>query len=574
MEEGHREETQTPEEAQTAVTEAEPAETASQTPKKRRPWIGVLVVCGLLAATFAAVFATPLVILFRHGIFLRNAESVTLTVSGNEVNRLGYFSNLKQADLRGSACFKEIAEWAWAHPETGVLYTVDLPSGMSFDEGTGTLDMTRLTYDETLRAAEDYMQYIPGIAGARLNARDWTKEQLEQFRKQYPDIVMTGEVHITDAEASLLKDLTEQFPDMTVTGSVKVGGVSVPVDAERADLSKMKADGFAALEEAVTALPRLKQVDFGSDKQGHARLKQIAAFMEANPDVETAYTFTAFGKEIDIHADKLDFNHIEMDDQGKEVREILSCMPDVTFLDMDFCGVDDEHMAKIRDDFPDVKVVWRIWFGTNYSVRTDVEKILASAPQVGGMLTPETTKSLIYCTDLKYLDIGHNEGLKDLYFVRYMPKLEVLICMWGSITDISPLADCPHLEFLEIFTNSITDISPLKDLHELKHLNMCWNLGLTDLSPIYGLTQLERLWIGTTTGIPRDQIEKFKELVPDCEVNDWCGDPHTNWRWGTERYALLQEQFGYVNYEYEFYWRDPLYYPHDDKDENADDGKT
>ncbi|MBQ6903153.1 MAG: leucine-rich repeat domain-containing protein, partial [Lachnospiraceae bacterium] len=274
------------------------------------------------------------------------------------------------------------------------------------------------------------------------------------------------------------------------------------------------------------------------------------------------------------HADKLDFNHIEMDDQGKEVREILSCMPDVTFLDMDFCGVDDEHMAKIRDDFPNVKVVWRIWFGTNYSVRTDVEKILASAPQVGGMLTPETTKSLIYCTDLKYLDIGHNEGLKDLYFVRYMPKLEVLICMWGSITDISPLADCPHLEFLEIFTNNITDISPLKDLHELKHLNMCWNLGLTDLSPIYGLTQLERLWIGTTTGIPRDQIEKFKEMAPDCEVNDWCGDPHTNWRWGTERYALLQEQFGYVNYEYEFYWRDPLYYPHDDKDENGDDGKT
>ena len=99
--------------------------------------------------------------------------------------------------------------------------------------------MTRLTYDETMRAAEDYMQYIPGIAGARLNALDWEKEQLEHFREQYPDIAMTGEVHITDAEASLLKELTERFPDMTVTGSVKLGGISVPLDAERADLSKM-----------------------------------------------------------------------------------------------------------------------------------------------------------------------------------------------------------------------------------------------------------------------------------------------------------------------------------------------
>lgn len=51
---------------------------------------------------------------------------------------------------------------------------------------------------------------------------------------------------------------------------------------------------------------------------------------------------------------------------------------------MDSCGVSDEEMAAIRDDFPDVNVVWRIWFGTGYSVRTDVEKILASQPQRAG----------------------------------------------------------------------------------------------------------------------------------------------------------------------------------------------
>ena len=54
--------------------------------------------------------------------------------------------------------------------------------------------------------------------------------------------------------------------------------------------------------------------------------------------------------------------------------------------DRDYCGVSNEAMAQIRDENPNVEVVWRIWFGENYSVRTDVERILASKPTVGGMI--------------------------------------------------------------------------------------------------------------------------------------------------------------------------------------------
>ena len=106
----------------------------------------------------------------------------------------------------------------------------------------------------------------------------------------------------------------------------------------------------------------------------------------------------------------MNLSHISITDNGELVRQVISCMPNLRYLDMDTCGVDNVHMAHIRDDFPNIKVVWRIWFGTNYTVRTDVKKILASMPSVGGDLTVANTYNLRYCTEVKYLDVGHNEA--------------------------------------------------------------------------------------------------------------------------------------------------------------------
>lgn len=551
-------------------TENQDLSASEESPARRKrllPLLLILLLVLMAGAVFYA-FYSHLIIRFENGLYFHDAARIALVVSADEVGQLDYFTALAEADLRGSACYEEIALWQRTHPETTVLYDVPLPAGISYDSVSRTADLSGLSFAEGARAAAETVQYLPGLACMRLNFAGADVAAFEALQESLPCAFLQGQLTLSDAEPAELSRLRTQYPEMDFAGSIFLDGVSLPLQEEALDLSALPVSSYEAFSEILPLLPACKRVDFGTEDEGHTRLQAVSAFAGAHPEIQTEYRFTAFGKQLSFHDETLDFNHITMDDRGAEVRELLTHMPDVTFLDMDFCGVADEDMAAIRDDFPQVKVVWRIWFGTQYSVRTDVEKILASAPQVGGMLTPETTKSLIYCTDLKYLDIGHNEGLRDIYFVSYMPKLEVLIIMWGSITDISPLADCPHLEFLEIFTNNITDISPLQNLHELKHLNMCWNTGLKDLSPIYSLTQLERLWIGTTTGIPREQIEEFKRRVPGCEVNDWCGDPHTNWRWGTERYALLQEQLGYVNYEYEFYWRDPLYYPHDDEEED------
>ncbi|MDO4536861.1 MAG: hypothetical protein Q4B54_01785 [Coriobacteriales bacterium] len=340
--------------------------------------------------------------------------------------------------------------------------------------------------------------------------------------------------------------------------TIAVGDKSIAIDATQVDATNFSAEQIAQLQDVLPRLSKLSSVNFGSE-DGMAKLSAVSQFHKVAPQLALSYSFNLFGQMIDFNATELDFRGIQMDDQGAQVRCALEAMPNVARLDMDSCGVDDEHMAAIRDDFPQVEVIWRVWFGTNYTVRTDATKILASAPGLGGMLSPENTEGLKYCTKMKYLDIGHNDTLQDISFVSYMPDLEVFICMWGNITDISPLASCSHLEFLEIFTNDITDLTPLANLHELRHLNASNNPHLSDITPVYNLTGLERFWCGQYHSVPQEQFDEFRRRVPNCATNFTCYDPHEDWRWGTERYALLQEQLGYLEGDYQTPERDPLY---------------
>ncbi|MBQ6734119.1 MAG: hypothetical protein IJR00_04325 [Lachnospiraceae bacterium] len=556
--------------------EAADAEVTEEQPKRRR-WLKVLSVLLVLALlVFGLMCLTHRIVFFRNGTYLWLAERVALKIEKDEIRKLDYLTHLKEADLRQSECFPEIHAWAKEHPSVDVSYTVHFPSNINFDERTKTADLTRLSGKAAaVSAAKDYLYYVEAPVRATVDLSAWDAEkealadQLDEVRaaagKDTP-LTFTGEAEASDWAVDTYLNFCERYPEINVTGSVMADGVSCALDATALDYSKAKAKKFPELTALAPSLPALEHVDFGREEDGHTRLAGVSAFYETQPELDVDYVFTAFDKKVNLHTKILDFNHIEMDDQGKEVREILTHMPKVEFLDMDFCGVDNEHMAKIRDDFPDVEVVWRVWFGAKYSVRTDATKILASRSGVGGSLAPDNTEGLKYCTKMKYLDIGHNGRMVDISFVSYMPDLEVLIIMMGNVKDISPIADCKHMEFLEIFTNDITDLTPLKDLKELKHLNICYNHNLADMTPLYNLTQLERLWIGTRTRIPREQIQKFKELAPDCEVNDWCGDPHTNWRWGTERYALLQKQLGYLSFDYQFTWADPLYKPHPETD--------
>ena len=446
--------------------------------------------------------------------------------------------------------------------------------GLEYDISTGELDFTGYSPAEALEKAADAVK-MEDAKSVKLDLSGWTVKDVLAFRKACPDLKLDcGTLTLDKEDARDLLKMVKTVPEVGYDGTITFEGSVIPLRGASLDLSAMPQEDFPLLMELTDGIVELESVDFGTETDGHSRLQNVYDFMQANPQTKVSYGFSAFGKSIDLYDEVLDLNHIPMTDQGAEVREIIACMPKLTYLDMDFCEVDNDHMAAIREDFPNITVDWRIWFGEKFTARTDETRILASASWLGGELTPENTQGLKYCTKMKYLDIGHMNYLKDISFTAYMPDLEVLIIMMGNVTDISPLANCTHLEFLEIFTNDITDLSPLAELHELKHLNICYNKNLSDMTPLYGLTQLERLWIGRYTQIPREQIEHFKELAPDCVVNTTCGNPHYNWRWYgdpeddepkdfTPRYRLLMRQLGYIGKKYSMPWNDPKYYPHD-----------
>ena len=114
-------------------------------------------------------------------------------------------------------------------------------------------------------------------------------------------------------------------------------------------------------------------------------------------------------------------------------------------------------------------------------------------------------------------------------------------------------------KFFECYSCGLKDLSPLASCTELKHLNVCYN-HLTDITPLFGLTQLERLWI-SRNDIPAAQIAQFKELMPNCEVNTTTHNPtRGGWRYYDEeftkitpRYELLRQQFRYDRTELRSY---------------------
>lgn len=472
-----------------------------------------------------------------------SAESVRAVITKRDLNQLSYLTNLKSADFRGSDCYQEIAAWSRAHPEVSVVYSVTLPNGERVDSSVQELDLTWLS-SGYVPAMLDSLSYLPDIRALRFGE-------------------VGGELFgIQDMQA-----IRAVCPNAEFQFSAVIGGKVFDGAATSLDLRDARHEDVQALAVVLSCMNRLEDVELGSESSGTIPWEDIALLKSTVPHVQFHYSFTLYGRAVDLDTEKLDYRGIRVTDNGDALYKALSCMNHCSFVDMDSTGVSYQSLEELQKLFSQTKIVWRVWFGDNYSVRTDVERILASKPSVGGMI--ENTSMLKYCTDVKYLDLGHNDDLADLSFVSGMPKLEVCIIAMTAVTDISALKDCPNLEYLELNSTNIDDLSPLANATGLHHLNIAGCPKIKDITPLYGLTELERLWIGRDTPVPAEQARRMKELVPACNVNTTTDDPHGDaWRftaydpeipkyYWVPRYELLREQMGYNYQEYSFYWLDP-----------------
>lgn len=477
------------------------------------------------------------------GRYPADARELTAVLQSGETEALSLFKNLVAADLSGSECYEEIAAWAQANPGLLVKYTVTLPDGSVHSNDTTSLDLSAMPMGDVDRLCRA-LQALPKLSRVKLGT-----------------VGENAAISLSDAAA-----LRSALPEVEFDFGLSLMGQSVAPDAEKLDLSALMPDQVQDAAAVLSCLPNLKEIELGSQDSNSLSWEDIGLLAAACPKAKLNYRFSLYGQELSLDAESLDFNHTPMDDEGAAIRQIMPLMKNCTYLDMDYCGVSNEAMAAIREENPNVDVVWRIWFGENYSVRTDTERILASKPTVGGMIYDGSV--LQYCTKLKYLDLGHNDDLSDLSFVSTMPELEVLIIAMTSISDLSPLTNCPKLEYLEIQETPIADLSPLASCTALAHLNICNMKNVTDASALYGLSKLERLWVGTNTPIPEEQKAELKAKLPGCDVNTAVGDPHEKWRYSAydpdepkyywvPRHELLREQMGYNYQEYSFYWLDP-----------------
>ena len=351
----------------------------------------------------------------------------------------------------------------------------------------------------------------------------------------------------------------EAFADNALDYSVSGGVV---------DLGGIRHDDVQTAVKELSKLNGVKELVLGIEDETDLTWDDVKALSNAVPDAVIDYEFQYCNARFNLNCETFDLSYIEIDDGGAEVRRLIPLMKKVTLVNMDSCGIDNETMAKLNSDFPDVEIIWRVSFGERYGVLTNTEMILASCSDLAGDITEATDDGLYYCTKVKYLDLGHNVKMRDIGFVRSMPDLEVAILAINTVQDFSPLADCPKLEYLELFNTGLSDLTPLSGLKNLRHLNICYNFGIRDISPLYALTELERLWIGGYDPVPPEQIAKMREIAPNCEIDAEVLDPTDGtWRvtgndelgyfYYAPRYALLREQFD--GYTEESYSIDPKY---------------
>ena len=362
----------------------------------------------------------------------------------------------------------------------------------------------------------------------------------------------------TDLTAEQLAELRAAFPNAELTYTVELLGQELNQDTETLDLPGMDPAASAELAAVLPKLPQLESVNFVSEDgicaytlETVSELDQLRA---AAPDVYFRVSFDLFGQTVT--SEDIEIRYVDAAIGNEGLGQFYQVMPYLTsceYLLLDECGIDNETMAQFRDDFPEVKIVWRIWMGSRYTVLTDVKKILASSDSEPKMEFHQA-EDLKYCQDVVYLDLGHNR-IPDISFVESMPNLEVAVLAINYWTDATPLASCSKLEYLEIFSTFVTDLTPLASLSNLRHLNIC-NTRITDATPLYALTGLERLWVGCTTSLSNSSLAELREHLPNCEINTTTASPTAEgWR-VHPRYDLLSEQFGYAEFDYCFWWDD------------------
>ncbi|MDE6254301.1 MAG: protein kinase [Lachnospiraceae bacterium] len=117
--------------------------------------------------------------------------------------------------------------------------------------------------------------------------------------------------------------------------------------------------------------------------------------------------------------------------------------------------------------------------------------------------------------DIVELNVEHND-VGSIQVLRECVHLQKLILSNNMVDDLSPLVDCRKLTYLALRNTRVDDLRPLSGLTSLTYLDL-WGTRIHSLEPLYSIKGLKYINVKNTE-ITKSQIDDFKIVIPECEV--------------------------------------------------------
>lgn len=307
---------------------------------------------------------------------------------------------------------------------------------------------------------------------------------------------------------------SEMGEKVSIFWNVPMGAKQYPNTTKTLVLS---ASDLSAAAEVIPYFQKLDQVTVAPCELSEALCRVVEQIRQQNPNADIHCSSQIGGVAIDNTTEEVNLNHIAIADPAA-IRRAIQVFPNIQTFEMCYCGLSNEVMGQLREDYPDVTFIWVIEF-ERFAVRTDAKAFSTLEYKTIRKNTEETFRPLfLYCTELRALDIGYH-GVVDLSDITHLKKLQVLILADNCIKDVSPLAELPELSYLELFQNQIEDISPLGGMDSLEEINLCYNRHLQNATELVKCRNLKRLHI-SNCDLKAEEINTLYHDLPDgCKFN-------------------------------------------------------
>lgn len=470
---------------------------------------------------------------FQGGKVSSNATELTVTsLTQEDLDVLyQYLPDVNKVDATGCTEYDLLEQLQRERPQCLVVYQVEL-GGSSVD--SKVTELTLLPQDfqlDTLRENLSHLAYVRSVT------------------------FQSAELLPAEMEA-----LQEDFPDIDFQATVNILGAEYDRNTEKLDLSDMTSREVEDVSKKLAMLPNLTYVEL-MNGSGNSKLEMadVKTLKDATPGVSFNYAFDFYGKTINAADKEVVIKGVKIGDEGEAtVRAALDLMDGCERFVLDSCGLSNELLAKLRDDYRGkTKVVWRVSVARG-SMLTDVDCLY-----LPWHLTDDNCQNLVYFEDVRYLDAGHNENGKwtDVSFVSGMTNLEVIIISGSSVSDLTGFENCKKLRVFEAgYCGYIKDITPLAGCESLEMLNISFT-SVKDLSPLddLNITLLCAL-NGSSKRVSSTEQQRFKNQHPDCETHYVGSQPYGQcWRYRADNalkfrawYEQMATALDYEHYEDNF----------------------